>query len=241
MSVHKDSLQFNPWNQLKAHRPLGALQTLRKDLYPLHQKHRYKMNGGVCPFIHGFPTEYNNSILPNNTIVQMTTTVIPRIPNNNPNKVMTIPNVLMHTLSSLFVETDEARNCDAGTQFWIITAKQMHASAKATKAINVTPTIPNCKRILQTKVVAGIKMLTHDGDLAGIEFLDSLKLDAIIASTKLPMKDPIQLCTQPGDLRKLIKTEFGTAFPPHEIEWSDWDSLKTLTDFTFSGLASCKW
>ena len=235
MNVNKDSLQFNPWNQLKAHRPIGALQRLRKDLYPLHQKHRFDLSGD-CPFAHGFPPEHK-SVLP---IGPIQIAVKPRVP-DNPSEHKTIPYALKHSLSSLVVETEEARNCDAGTQFWIITAKRMHASAKATKAIDVKPSIPDRKRILETKDVAGIKMFTHDGDLAGVEFIDGLKLSVIIESTKLPIHDPIQICKNSYELRELIKTEFGAAFPSHEVEWSDWDSFRTLTDFTFSGIASCKY
>ena len=53
MNRRGDAMQFNPWNQLKAHRPLGPLQRARKDVYAAHGKIRRDKEGRplqVCPF-----------------------------------------------------------------------------------------------------------------------------------------------------------------------------------------------
>lgn len=41
---YRDALQFNAWNQLEAHRPLGALQHARKAVYDIHGQTRREMN-----------------------------------------------------------------------------------------------------------------------------------------------------------------------------------------------------
>lgn len=49
-------LYFNPWNQLKAHRPVGALNLARLHVYKKHCQARKRAGGGmqpdlVCPFL----------------------------------------------------------------------------------------------------------------------------------------------------------------------------------------------
>lgn len=49
-------LYFNPWNQLKAHRPMGALNDARLRVYQKHAEARKRVGGGgqpdrVCPFL----------------------------------------------------------------------------------------------------------------------------------------------------------------------------------------------
>lgn len=39
---YKNDLQFNPWNQLKAHRPLGNMNRARYEIYKEHSKTRSK-------------------------------------------------------------------------------------------------------------------------------------------------------------------------------------------------------
>eukprot|EP00932_Pfiesteria_piscicida_P009078 SRR837773.19724.p2 GENE.SRR837773.19724~~SRR837773.19724.p2 ORF type:complete len:140 (-),score=35.54 SRR837773.19724:43-417(-) len=50
------ALYFNPWNQLKAHRPVGALNRARLVAYRKHQEARREAGGGlqpdkVCPYL----------------------------------------------------------------------------------------------------------------------------------------------------------------------------------------------
>lgn len=49
------NLKFNPWNQLRAHEPLGPLNLARRDIYRAHQEARLQtheeMGGRVCPIL----------------------------------------------------------------------------------------------------------------------------------------------------------------------------------------------
>jgi hypothetical protein len=50
LNTHKDTLVFNPWNQLKAHRPLGHLNRARLAVYQKHHKTRHdNMAGDLSP------------------------------------------------------------------------------------------------------------------------------------------------------------------------------------------------
>jgi hypothetical protein len=54
-TLHHDSLQFNPWNMLEAHRPLGAMQRARYIIYQRHSAERFTSRGiqpTTCPFKH---------------------------------------------------------------------------------------------------------------------------------------------------------------------------------------------
>ena len=50
-----NTIQFNPWNQLKAHRPLGALNRARKDVYnaagATRRAHGSSGDVKACPFL----------------------------------------------------------------------------------------------------------------------------------------------------------------------------------------------
>ena len=40
-----DGMQFNPWHALAAHRPLGSIMRVRKDVYAMSKRFRAERNG----------------------------------------------------------------------------------------------------------------------------------------------------------------------------------------------------
>lgn len=54
--------KFSPWNQLQAHRPLGALNAARRHVYKAHREARLRAGSGksqdrVCPFLAMMPVD----------------------------------------------------------------------------------------------------------------------------------------------------------------------------------------
>ena len=54
MNRSPDTLAFNPWATLKAHRPLGPMQRARREVYKAHQAGRWEVTGAEasqCPYL----------------------------------------------------------------------------------------------------------------------------------------------------------------------------------------------
>lgn len=152
-----------------------------------------------------------------------------------------IPGVSGAKLVTLEVSLSLRMRCDDGIKFWLNIAKVLHAikhEFQTSMAVQVfKPSDPN----RQTKEVLGIKFIVGTDDEEGLDCILSnwakqLQCALIDNSTNLEIDDPMDCIVGEQESEIAVMAELGDCFPPSETIWSDWNSLYTLREFTFSGL-----